>query len=204
MTHAAPRKLFTMAVTIAALSLVAACAAPPPAPEDKFYRLNIMATAPGETVLDGVVEVDRFVASGSLANRPLLFAEPGSNAVSEYHYHFWIEAPPILLQSALVSYLRTAKVAARVVLPEMRVKPDYTIMGRLLRLETIRSDKPSGAVTFELMLRREADGELLVLGEYAAEVPSGSNGVRTDVTAIDTAVNDAFARFTADIRAAVK
>ena len=208
MTHSAPRKLVTFVVTLATglvtLGLVAACAAPPPVPGDKFYRLDTTATTPGDIALDGVVEVDRFVASGSLANRPLLFAEPGSNAVSEYHYHFWIEAPPILLQSALVSYLRSAKVAKRVVTPEMRVTPDYTVMGRVLRLETVRGAQPTGAVTFELALRREADNELLVLGEYRAEVLSGSNGIQTDVAAIEQAVNDAFARFAVDIRVSVK
>lgn len=181
--------------------LVTACAAPPPAPEDSFYRLSpradgAVASAP---LLNGVVEVDRFAASGSLANRPLLFAEPGSNAVSEYHYHFWIEAPPILLQSALVSYLRSAGLSDRVVTPEMRVRPDYTVRGRLMRLETVLGDKPMGVAELELSLRRESDGELMVLGEYRAEVPSDPNGVKTDVAAIEKAVNAAFRDFVADI-----
>lgn len=200
MTYSAPRKLIALAASLMAIGLVSACAAPPPVPEDKFYRLDTTATAPGEMTLDGVVEVNRFVASGSLANRPLLFAEPGSNAVSEYHYHFWIEAPPTMLQGALVSYLRSTKAAKRVVTPEMRVTPDYTVMGRVLRLEIVRGAEPSGAVTFELSLRREADGELLVLGEYRSEIASGPNGIQTDVAAIEKAVNDVFTRFVADIR----
>lgn len=204
MTTVFPRKLFTRGVTLGAallgLGLLAACAAPPPVPQDKFYRLDVLAAEPGEPVLDGVIQVERFVASGSLSNRPLLYAEPGSNAVSEYHYHFWLEAPPILLQSALVSYLRSAKVGTRVVTPEMRVTPDYMIMGRVMRLETVRGTEPTGAVAFELTLRREADDELVVLGEYRAEVPSGANGIQTDVAAIEQAVDQAFARFVADIR----
>lgn len=195
MTYLIPRKFITLAAGLMAVGLVSACAAPAPAPDDKFYRLDVRAAQPGDVVLDGVVEINRFVASGSLANRPLLYAQPGSNAVSEYHYHFWMEAPPILLQSAMVSYLRSTQVAKRVVMPEMRVQPDYTVMGRILRLETVRGEKPLGAVTFELTLRREADGELLVLGEYRAEVSSGANGLQTDVAAIERAVNDAFTRF---------
>lgn len=202
MTTSLPQKFITLAAGLMVAGLVSACAAPAPAPDDKFYRLDVRAAQPGDVVLDGVVEIDRFVASGSLANRPLLYAQPGSNAVSEYHYHFWMESPPILLQSALVSYLRSTNVAKRVVSPEMRIRPDYTVMGRILRLETVRGNAPKGAVTFELTLRREADGELLVLGEYDAEVASGSNGLQTDVAAIERAVNEAFARFVADIRAA--
>lgn len=180
--------------------LLAACSTPPPVPDDSFYRLTPYAAEAGTLVLDGSVEVDRFVASGSLANRPLLFSDKGSNAVNEYHYHFWIEAPPILLQGALVSYLRSSGVAKRVVTPEMRVSPAYTIGGRILRLETVRGNKPIGAVTFELTLRRQSDGELLVLDEYRAEIPSAKNGIETDVGAIEQAVNEAFANFVADIR----
>jgi len=186
-------------VSALAVGLLAACTTPPPVPEDSFYRLTPQADL-GTMVLDGSVEVDRFVASGSLANRPLLFSDKGSNAVNEYHYHFWIEAPPILLQGALVSYLRSSGVAKRVVTPKMRVTPDYIIGGRILRLETVRDDKPIGAVTFELTLRRQSDGELLVLDEYRAEIPSAKNGIETDVGAIEQAVNEAFASFVADIR----
>ena len=174
------------------VGFVSACAVPPPAPEDAFYRLS--PRADGSVVptpkLKGVVEVDRFAASGSLANRPLLFSEPGSSAVSEYHYHFWIEAPP----------MRSTGIAERVVTPEMRVRPDYTIRGRLMRLETVQGTEAIGVAEFELSLRRESDGELVVLGEYRAEVPSGPNGVKTDVSAIEKAVNKAFEDFVADIQ----
>lgn len=196
------RIIKTILPAVCVAGLLSACAAPPPAPEDSFYRLSPRADAPvaSKPLLDGVVEVDRFAASGSLANRPLLFSEPGSAAVSEYHYHFWIEAPPILMQSALVSYLRSAGLSERVVTPEMRVRPDYTIRGRLMRLETVLGENATGVAEIELSLRRESDGELIVLGEYRAEVPSGPNGVKTDVTAIEKAVNKAFEDFVADIQ----
>ncbi|HEY9163784.1 MAG TPA: ABC-type transport auxiliary lipoprotein family protein [Magnetovibrio sp.] len=205
-THVAPGRLGgfvngRLAAGLVALGLLGACAAPPPAPDDQFYRLDLVASNPGPTVLDGVIEVDRFVASGALANRPLLFSQPGSNAVSEYHYHFWMEPPPILLQSALVSYLRSDNVATRVVTPEMRTTPNYSIMGRILRMEVVRGANPVGAVTFELTLRRESDDKLLVLGEYRSEMPAGANGMQTDVAAIELAAKEAFANFVADIRA---
>lgn len=185
------------------VGLVAACASAPPAPEDAFYRLSPRAAAPlaGTPVLKGAIEVDRFVASGSLANRPVLYVEAGSNAVSEYHYHFWIEAPPILLQNALVSYLRSGGIADRVATPEMRISPDYTVRGRLMRLETLVGETPKGVVEIELSLRRESDGALLVLGEYSSEVPASSKGVKADVLAIEQAANKAFEAFVADVQA---
>lgn len=195
------KKLFASLVpAILGVALLSACGTPPPVPDDSFYRLNPRTVETGALALDGVVEIERFIASGSLANRPLLFSDKGSNAVNEYHYHFWIEAPPILLQGALVSYLRSDGVAKRVVTPEMRVQPDYTIGGRILRLETMRSSPPTGVVAFELTLRRQSDGELLVLNEYRAEITSAKNGVETDVFAIEQAVDEAFSAFVADIR----
>jgi len=201
MEHIAKSKFPALLAVGLMAGLVGACAVPPPAPEDAFYRLSPRADKPVSTapVLKGIVEVERFAASGSLANRPLLFSEPGSNAVSEYHYHFWIEAPPMLLQNALVSYLRSTGVAARVVTPDMRVRPDYTVRGRLMRLETVQGENAVGVAELELSLRRESDGELMVLGEYRAEVPSGPNGVKTDAPAIEQAVHDAFHDFVADI-----
>jgi ABC-type uncharacterized transport system auxiliary subunit len=209
MTHRRSLKLVARAAALAmglvvTGTLLSACAAPPPTPQDVFYRLDPVAAESGALALDGTVEVDRFVASGSLANRPVLYSEPGFNAVSEYHYHYWIEAPPSILQSALVSFLRSAKLAKRVVTPEVRATPEYTITGRVLRLETVRGDAPKGVVTLELSLRRESDGKLLVLDEYRAEVPSGSDTVKNGVVAIEKAVNEAFSHFTADVRASVK
>lgn len=188
-----------LAVAVTA-GLLAACAAPPPAPNDQFYRLDVAAD-PGDQVLDGVVEVGRFDASGALGNRPLLYVDQGSNALTEYHYHFWVEAPPVLLQGALVSYLRGAGVAKQVVTPEMRARPAFTVTGRVIRLETVRGAPSKGVVALELSLRREGDGEILVLGEYSAEVPAGRSGIQTDVAALEKAVDDVFARFVSDIRA---
>ncbi|MCW8914946.1 MAG: ABC-type transport auxiliary lipoprotein family protein [Magnetovibrio sp.] len=193
--------LFKSSVTLALVLGLSACAAPPPQPEDVYYRLTPRAdmklTAP---VLDGIVEVDRFSAAGSPSSRPILYAEDGTPVVTEYHYHFWIEAPPTMLQSALVSYLRSSGIAKQVVTPEMRVRPDYTVQGRLIRLDTVHGTSASGIAHFELALRRERDGKLVVLGEYDTEIPASDDTVKASVAAIDEAVNKVFADFVADIK----
>ncbi len=112
-----------LAVGLVMLGFLSACAAPPSAPEDNFYGLSPMAATTMKRSLDGVVEVERFVASGALGNRPLLYREPGSNVLRGYNSHLWLDAPPTLLQNALVSYLRSAGAARQVVTPEMRAPP---------------------------------------------------------------------------------
>lgn len=200
MKHTLKRMLRLVAAGLMGLGFLSACASPPPVPEDSFYRIAPVAENPGAQVLDGMVEVSRFSASGSLGNRPLLMSDRGSSAVNEYHYHFWIEQPPILLQTALVSYLRSSKVAKTVVTPELRVTPDYTVTGHVLRMETVRGTKPAGLVTFELSLRRESDGKILVLDEYTIEVPAAQDRVQDGAVAVEQAINQAFANFVADIR----
>ena len=194
-------RLLKSSLSVLALSVVlGACAAPPPQPEDVYYRLSPRADGKMNTpILDGVVEVDRFAAAGSPSSRPILYAEDGTPMVTEYHYHFWIEAPPTMLQSALVSYLRSAGVAKQVVTPDMRVRPDYTVQGRLIRLDTVHGDSASGIAEIELALRDENSGKLVVLGEYSTEIPAETNAVKHAVAAIDAAVKKVFDDFVLDM-----
>lgn len=180
------------------------CAAAPPVPEDNFYRLSPVAQETTTTSLfsGATIEVARFVADGSVSNRPLLYTtEDNPNAVSEYHYHFWIEAPPILIKDALVSYLRASAIAKRVVTPEMRVEADYSVLGRIKRLEVSNGSNYSGVVALEMGLRRNSDGELLVLEEYEATVPASANNVGAAITAVQQATEEVFKRFMQDIQA---
>lgn len=194
----------TLSTSLLMVGFLSACGTPAAVPEDAFYRISPIPDGVGKQVIDGIVEVGRFAASGSLGNRPLLMSDRGSNAVSEYHYHFWIESPPMLLQSALVSALRASKVAKTVVTPEMRSTPAYTVTGRVLRLETIRGQNPAGLVTVELSLRQESDGTLLVLEEYTAEVSATKDNVAAGAQALEKAVSQVFASFVTDIRRASK
>lgn len=202
MKHLHKRLVSILALGLVSVGTLAACGSAPVVPEDAFYRISPQAEKSGDQVIDGIVEVVRFAASGSMGNRPLLMSSRTTNEVTEYNYHFWIESPPILLQSALVSYLRLANVAAQVVTPEMRVTPDYTITGRVLRFETVRGTDPAGVVAFELALRNERTDKILVLKEYTADVSASQDRVQDGAVALEQAVNQAFKDFIADIRKA--
>ncbi|PCI41703.1 MAG: ABC transporter [Rhodospirillaceae bacterium] len=200
MKYSSKRLGKVLALGLLSMSVLSACGSAPVVPEDAFYRITPQAETSGNTALDGIVEVGRFSASGSLGNRPLLMSYRDSNEVTEYNYHFWIESPPILLQSALVSYLRLANVATQVVTPAMRVTPDYTVTGRVLRFETVRGTAPAGVVTFELALRQERTDKILVLKEYTADVAASQDRVQDGAVALEQAVNQAFHNFISDIR----
>lgn len=198
------RKIISAMVATASILALSACSAAPTIPQDNFYRLTPkpVSTQQSSMLKDATVEIARFVADGSVSNRPILYSSDANpNSVSEYNYHFWIESPPTLIKDALVSYMRAAGVANRIVTPEMRVSSDYSVLGRIKRLEIYTGKKYMGVASFEIGLRRNSDGELIVLNEYESKIEAKNNLVGSVITAVEKATEEVFSRFVADISA---
>ena len=196
------KKIISAMVVTAAMFALTACSTAPTVPQDNFYRITPKPTSIQQgTMLKGAtIEVARFVADGSVSNRPILYSSASNpNSVSEFNYHFWIESPPTLIKDALVSYMRAAGVAERVVTPEMRVSSDYSVLGRIKRLEIYTGSKYVGVASFEIGLRRNSDGELMVLNEYESRVEAKNHSVGSVITAVEKATEEVFSRFIADI-----
>ncbi len=182
-------------------SLLGACTQPQ-VPEDRFFRLNL--PAPEKTLakpsLEGTLEIERFVADGLTAGRPIVYSQADTpNQVNQYHYDFWTEPPTIMLRDQLVAYLRAAGAAARIVTPDLRADPEYVLTGRIKRLEQVLGS-PSGAmVELELALRRTADATVMLVETYRVEAKAKSATVAAAVTAINGAVAEIYAKFAADL-----
>ncbi len=183
--------------------IVAACASAPPVPEDQFYRLKAVraATAPTAKLLfPGTIEIDRFVADGVTAGRPIVYSEAGKPyQVKEYHYHFWTQPPTVMLRDELVAYLRAAKIAKAVVTPEMRVGADYVLTGKIIRLEKVVGTPPKAVLEIELGVRKATGGELVFLDTYRIEAVSDGPGVDDAVHALNAAVSAIYDKFVADL-----
>ncbi len=194
------RKIVGLVLAVAAMA--SACAQPP-LPEDHFYRLQVT-TSPAPLArppLAGVLEVGRFVADGLTAGRPIVYSQSGQpHALSEYHYHFWVEAPTILLRDQLVAQLRAAKVARFVVTPEMRVDPDFVLSGKIKRLERVVGATPQAVVELELAVRQTASDSLAFLQTYRVEEAVAADSVADAVAAINKALGAIYAKFTADLQ----
>lgn len=171
-------------------SVVAGCAQPE-IPQDHFYRLQVaLPKTPGNTpALDGTIEIDRLIAEGLTAGRPIVYSDKRRpNELQEYHYHFWADPPAVMLRDQLVAYLRAAGVATAVVTPELRVKPDFVLAGKIKRLEKINGAPPGVVIEIEAGLRRVRDGKLILLRQYRIEKEARSATVAAAVAAL----NDAF------------
>jgi ABC-type uncharacterized transport system auxiliary subunit len=196
-------KALLPAVVATLAGLVAACGSAPPVPEDQYYRLKAVRAepaAPGKMLFPGTIEIDRFVADGVTAGRPIVYSEAGKPyQVKEYHYHFWTQPPTVMLRDELISYLRAADVAKAIVTPEMRVAADYVLTGKIIRLEKVIGSPPKASLELELGVRKATGGALIFLKTYRIETASDGSGVDDAVHALNAALSEVYGQFVADL-----
>lgn len=184
--------------------LVTGCAAQPPVPSDKFYRLQaVFAAAPSSSVkFSGNFEIERFTADGLTAGRPIVYMESNDpNQLQEYHYHFWTQPPTVMLRDELVTYLRHAMIADSVVIPEMRLEPQYVMTGRIRKLEQVLGQPNRTRLELEIAVRQPSTGKLLFLKSYEHEATQNSPGVAAAVDSLNEALNIIYSDLLADLRA---
>jgi len=193
-------KIFKGLALLSVFSLVAC--AQPELPKDHYYRLQVQAPDKnkGDTLFKGTIEVERFLADGLTAGRPIVYSEAGSeHQLLEYHYHFWTEPPVVMLRDQLIDFLRAGKVAEMVVSPEMRSRPDYRLTAKIKRLEKIVGPKPSAIAELQLGLQDEQTGNIIHLANYRVEVGAKSASVGDAVIAMNKALTEIYARFVASL-----
>ncbi len=190
-------------IPVLALALVlTACGSAERVPEDQFYRLSaaLPSKPAAKPLFPGTIEVDRFVADGLTAGRPIVYSEDGKPyQVKEFHYHFWTQPPTVMLRDELVTYLRQAKVASTVVTPEMRVRADFVLTGKIRRLEKIVGTPPKAVLELELVLRKASGGKLIFLDTYRMETPSDGSGVDAAVYSLNKSLSAIYGKFVADL-----
>ena len=180
---------------------LSACGGNATVPENHFYRLEVPApTFKAAKALDGVLEVDRLLATGSLSQRSIVYRQTDNpHQLKAYHYHFWNEAPGELLQAELVGYLRAVGIAEKVMTPEMRARPTHAVTGRVVKLERIVGGAPAAAIEMNLVLRRVADNHVLVSKTYARDVTPKDDTLTALVQALSLAAGDIFKTFAEDV-----
>lgn len=183
-----------------AMAMIYGCATPE-VPDDRFYRVRLPdVTSSSTPQLDGVLVVDRFLADGLIAERPLVYgAAKSPNQLQQYNYDYWVEPPSRMLQEELVHYLRLAGLAEMTVTPELRIRADFELRGKIRRLEHLRGDPSKVVVDMEFALR-SGRGDILWVDEYRSEVEVGDSKVSSAVLAFNQAVAEIYARLLSDIQ----
>jgi len=187
--------------------LLAGClGSAPPVPRDHYYRLVVHGPETGRTEapFPGVMQVDQLQADGLLRERPLLYSRSGaSHEVQQHNYHYWNDAPARMLQDQMVAWLRRGGIAGQVVTPEMRIRADYQVSGKVRRLERLLGGGPPRvAVELELSLIRLADDRLMLVDSFAGQERVADSSVAAAVVAINRVTGRIFQRFTTQALAA--
>jgi len=195
------KKLSRSFFIIGLVGVLTACAQAP-VPNDHYYRLNLSDTSSTQGIkLDGIVEVERFVADGLLDSRPILFTGSAtSTEVQSYNYHFWSLPPSIMLQNALTAQLQRSNVAKSIVTPNLRIEPDFILAGKIFRFEQVRGQNNNVIISLELSLKNTKTDTLIQLNTYTVEVPSSNASVSSAVTAFGVGIDKIINSFMADLR----
>jgi len=182
---------------------VSACSQPP-VPQDRYYRIDAPAVEAQAPVLRGVLELDRLAAEGLTSGRAIIYSDESSpGLLQEYFYDFWVEPPDVMVRDALINYLRKAGVAEAVVSPEVRADADYTLAGRIDRMELVRGAEPKAVIDLELAITNARTGKLVMIHSYALGVAATDNSVPAGVVAMEQGVAAIFERFLNDMRSAL-
>jgi ABC-type uncharacterized transport system auxiliary subunit len=177
-------------------------------PEDNFYRLENVApvSALAAPALQGILMVQGGTAAPVYRDRALLYSESDSpERLQRYHYQYWIDSPPQLLQSGLADYLRKAGVARQVVLPQDSVDADFRLRVDIERFEHIRgqsSDRNGGqvAVALRVTLIERATGKLLMQAQLQTDAAVQGGEFSAVAIAYQQAMMDLYGRILAQLR----
>ena len=182
------RILFALAAIVLTL---AGCGSVPPAPVERFYRLQPVLLDLPAKALNGGIPLQPFRADSLYAERPLVYGdEASSRQLRQYHYHLWLYAPAQLVQDHLAASLgKLVDAAGKDNAPRLE--------GRILRFDRMLVGKSSKAVVaLELRLVK---GNKLILGKtYAAERMAADESVAAHVAAVEQALAAIYVEFLKD------
>ena len=186
----------------------AGCASTQSVPEDHFYRLTPLAVVePFATPpIAGVLKVDRVKAIGIYQERSLLFSrEATPETLERYHYHFWVDAPAVLLRKHLVAYLRKRAVAPLVLGGETRQTGDIQLQLELHNFERILNDAGPVQVMVGLgLVAKTGRGEKpLLIKSYSTVKSVDDAAMPASIRAINQGLADIYRQLTDDLTAAL-
>lgn len=180
-----------LSIVVAFTLLTCACATAP-TPNDRFYRLELPQAAAATAPFDRVVVVNAFEAYGAVAERPLLYRQDASPALTQYHYHLWAEPPAQMLSDALARHLRVLLGEERVYTRSARARADLVVRPRLRKLEQVLGEQSARAeLALQFVVSEPGNQPLFVL-EFDQSEAAASAAPDDYVVAIDKLIGRAY------------
>lgn len=180
-----------LAVTLVLL-LLTACSSVPPAPADRFYRLQPASGFKTKT-LPGAVAVRNFRADSVYAERPILYVDAARpRELRQYHYHLWLYPPAQTVQNHLTASLGSVLDFAK------SDNAPYALEGSVLGFERVISGGGSKAVV-ALALRLKSGETTLLDKSCQAEQEATDDSLGAFVVAMEQALGKVYVEFLADV-----
>jgi ABC-type uncharacterized transport system auxiliary subunit len=184
--------------------LLSACAATPPAPEDRHYRLILSNMPPADAMpaIAGVIKVETIKAYGIYRERALLYTrEKHPESLQQHRYHYWIDTPTRLIRDQLVDFLLASEVAEEVAGSQVALAGDLHLKLTLKQFERVILETGGTKVRVALDgVVTAADGHLVKRVSYRRELPVEGDSIASSVAAFSQALNDIYFDILADLR----
>ena len=174
--------------------LLTACAGSSPVPEDRFYRIDEV--QPSQVypapVINGGLDIDYTEADPLRSGRAVLYSERATPLqLNRYHYAFWVDKPPRIVQARLEQFLRASGVADRLGDGGQREPARYRLETRLLAFEQVRGGAtPEVKLTLEASLEQLPAGPVLWTRRFSSSRPAGADDMHATAAAMHAALQD--------------
>ena len=202
------RRFWRTAPLLAVLALALAGCLGASGPPERLFRLSDPvppAATARSTVTRGMMVVEGFEARGALARqRSIVYRDTARpNETQYYPSAQWEEPPAAMIQAALAGCLDRAGLFDGVVRRDRRLRPRYSLVGVLDRLEQQVAGSCSRAVIrVEMTVIDEEANRVLLKGAYQAAEPAGPGPVDQALPAFDRALTRICATLVGDLRRA--
>lgn len=186
-------RLTAILSTFGMLVLITACGSVPPAPTDRFYRLQPVQISSAPAAASGAIAVNTFSADSLYAERPIIYSDEASlRQLRQYHYHLWLYPPAQLVRENFLASLGGAlNLAGDGQAPNV-------IDGRIVKFERMLSGQNSAAVV-ALELSLKTDGKTRLQKTYRAEQRASDDTLGAFAVAMEQALGKIYSEFLADV-----
>jgi len=196
--------LIRFATIVLVLLMLAACSAGVPAPEDRFYEISPASPAvQQQPALTGGLSIAHVEADPLRNGRAILYRHTDKPLqLGRYHYEFWADQPPRMIQQALLESLRQSGVADRVETEGRRPHFRYELVVRVLRFESlVESRRALADVELEAVLHSARDGRPLWTKVYHQQTASRSGDMHALADAMQQGLEQIFGQLIEDLKA---
>lgn len=172
------------ALAIAALLLIAACGSTPPAPTDRFYRLQAESTAAALPPF----EVRSIRADSLYAERPIVFSPADDpRQLRQYHYHLWLYPPAQAVREHMLASMGG-----------VQARSGLTLDARIVAFERVL-DSGNGRAVVALDVTLGGERGVLLQKRYRREQPASDDSFSAFAAATEKALQAVYGELRQDI-----